>query len=128
LTFSELSYHAPRGRIKLHLAASTRKFNMTQGTHTISAAEAADLAARMLPPARNKTAYRIQQGASNPRPIANELLKAIDECRAEGKNEREDPAVFLILHQLCFVLTGHDFAFGGALSSRHGKAYEAVQT
>ena len=59
---------------------------------------------------RFKTALQINSGASNPRAIANELVKAIDEVRAEsgGVASDADPAVFLILHQLTWVLCKHD--------------------
>lgn len=57
---------------------------------------------------RYKNAVQIQQGACNPRPITKALLDAIDDARQEGKSEHNDPAVFLILHQLVWVLTGHD--------------------
>lgn len=59
---------------------------------------------------RFKDAQTAQNGACNPRPIANALVNAIDECRAEGVDPTEDPAVFLILHQLAYVLTDLDLA------------------
>lgn len=55
---------------------------------------------------RFKDAATAQSGACNPIPIASALVNAIDECRAEGVEPREDPAVFLILHQIVFILTG----------------------
>lgn len=57
---------------------------------------------------RNKDALTCQGGASNERRVAAALVSAIDECRADCKDPREDPAVFLILHQLTFLLTGQD--------------------
>lgn len=61
---------------------------------------------------RNEHARICQQGASNERKVAQCLVEAIDECRAEGVNPREDAAVFLINHQLAFLLTGHDICVG----------------
>lgn len=58
---------------------------------------------------RNRNAATCQGGASNARRVTLCLLEAIDDCRLEQKSEREDAAVFLILHQLAFILTGHDF-------------------
>lgn len=55
---------------------------------------------------RFKNALFIQEGACNPRPISNELTKAINECYTEGVAPSEDGAVFLILHQLSFILCG----------------------
>ncbi len=76
---------------------------------------------------RFETALQIQEGACNPRPIARSLLDAIDACRNEGKNEREDPAVFLILHQLAWVLTRHDIALIGGDEDRYGPAMDACR-
>ena len=53
---------------------------------------------------RKQHALIAQGGACNPRPIAKALLDAIDECRAEGVNAREDAATRLIAHQLTFLL------------------------
>lgn len=75
---------------------------------------------------RNEAARLVQAGASNPRAVAQALVNAIDECRAEGGNERDDHAVFLILHQLAFILTGHDVACEPGLSDRYSKAYDAI--
>lgn len=52
---------------------------------------------------RFKKALQIQQGASNPKAIARELVAAIDEAFEEsGSTDRTlaDPAVRLIAHQL----------------------------
>lgn len=59
---------------------------------------------------RNEHARICQGGASNQRLIAGCLVEAIDECRAEGVSMKADPAVYLILHQLVYVLTGSDIA------------------
>lgn len=76
---------------------------------------------------RNKMAVTCQGGASNERRVAMALVEAIDECRAEGKNPREDAACFLILHQLAFLLTGHDVVLGNdRLFDRFNKAMAEV--
>lgn len=59
---------------------------------------------------RNSNARGIQNGASNPHAIARVLVEALDECRADNVQPADDPAVFLILHQLTWVLTHLDFA------------------
>lgn len=61
---------------------------------------------------RIENARIVQGGASNERKVAQVLVDAIDECRAQGVNARDDDAVFLILHQLAFLVTGHDLAVG----------------
>jgi len=53
-----------------------------------------------------------QSGASNPRRLASCLVEAIDECRAENVDPAEDAAVFMIMHQLGWLLTGHDISVG----------------
>lgn len=75
---------------------------------------------------RFKDAQTAQNGACNPRPIANALVNAIDECRAEGVDPTEDPAVFLILHQLAWILTGHDFSINDRQGARWEEAHKAV--
>lgn len=55
---------------------------------------------------RFRDAQTAQNGACNPRPIANALVDAIGECYVEGISPAEDAAVFLILHQLAHVLVG----------------------
>lgn len=52
----------------------------------------------------------IQEGACNPRAMARELVKAIDEaCDQGGAPEAgKRPEVRLILHQLLFILYGTD--------------------
>ena len=57
---------------------------------------------------RIEAARICQAGASNERKVAQVLVDAIDECRAEGVDPRTDDAVFLILHQLAFLLDGID--------------------
>lgn len=49
-------------------------------------------------------ALAIQQGACNPSGIAHSLVDAFREIVDEnGDTEANDPAVRLILHQLCFM-------------------------
>lgn len=43
-------------------------------------------------------------GASNALAVANTLVKAIEDVRAEGKSERGDAACMLICDQLAFLL------------------------
>lgn len=74
---------------------------------------------------RFKDAQPAQAGACNPRPIANALVNAIDECRAEGISPAEDPAVFLILHQITYLLTDHDLAVSN-LHMRYMESTRAV--
>lgn len=57
---------------------------------------------------RHRDALGIQQGACNPSGIARSLVAACDEARNEGKNQREDPAVRLIVHQLAFLCNTSD--------------------
>lgn len=61
---------------------------------------------------RNKNAKICQEGASNERRVASSLVEAIDECRAEGVTPSEDDAVFLILHQLAWLLAGTTWRAG----------------
>lgn len=75
--------------------------------------------------ARLRIAYGMQQGASNPRPIVTELSKAISDCYTDGIAPNEDDAVFLLLHQLTFVLTGYDIAIP-YLHERWQKAMRAA--
>ena len=53
-----------------------------------------------------------QSGASNPRRLATCLVEAIDECRTENIDPAQDAAVFMVLHQLGWLLTGHDIGTG----------------
>lgn len=48
-------------------------------------------------------ALAIQDGACNPSGIAHALVNACRECIDEGKSQREDPAVRLIVHQLAYI-------------------------
>lgn len=76
---------------------------------------------------RNANALICQDGASNERRVASCLVEAIDECRAAGLNPRQDPACFLILHQLAHLLTGFDIACGiHALGERYGQDYNKL--
>lgn len=77
---------------------------------------------------RNAMAVICQEGASNRRRVSRALHEAVEECAAEGVDADADPAVFLILHQLTFLLTGHDFVIGSdRLNARFTKAWAAVQ-
>jgi hypothetical protein len=77
---------------------------------------------------RNKMAVTCQGGASNERRVAMALVEAIDECRAENVNPREDAACFLILHQLAFLMTGFDMALGiDRLADRWAAAMKEVE-
>ncbi|RWH52259.1 MAG: hypothetical protein E5V72_01420 [Mesorhizobium sp.] len=49
-------------------------------------------------------ALLIQQGAYNPSGIALTLHEACKECLAEGVDQRTDPAVRLITHQLAYLM------------------------
>lgn len=53
---------------------------------------------------RYRDAIAAQQGACNELAVANALVSAIREVRAEGGSARQDPAVRLIAHQLSFLL------------------------
>ena len=53
---------------------------------------------------RFKNAHEIwNNGASNPRAVARALVEAIDEACVNGSAHANDPAVHLILDQLCFL-------------------------
>ena len=57
---------------------------------------------------RTEYARIAQSGASNPRRLASALVEAIDECRAENVDPAQDAAVYLITHQLGWLLMGTD--------------------
>lgn len=76
---------------------------------------------------RFKVALICQEGASNQRLIAAKLVEAIDEVRAEAGDIQTDPAVFLILHQLTWVLTGHDITLGATMGQRWKAATDACR-
>lgn len=77
---------------------------------------------------RREFARICQDGASNRRRVARALYEAIEECQAEGVDPDDDPSVFLILHQLSFLLTGHDMAVSDPrLSQRWDDAMRAVE-
>ena len=59
--------------------------------------------------ARIKAAQTCQAGACNPIPISKALHDAIMEVHKEGGDARKDAAVYLILHQLSYILVGTDF-------------------
>lgn len=59
---------------------------------------------------RHDDALFIQDGACNPLAIANTMLAAMHEVRAEGGGSEamaRDPAVRLMLHQLCHLARLH---------------------
>jgi hypothetical protein len=72
-------------------------------------------------------AHTAQSGACNPRPISQALRDAIFDCYECGVPPENDPAVFLILHQLVYILTGHDFSFNAAMSTRWDQATKEVE-
>lgn len=54
---------------------------------------------------RFRDAYQIiDPGACNPSGVARTLVKAIDECRADGEDPHLDPACRLICYQLAHLL------------------------
>lgn len=57
-------------------------------------------------PRRIEAARICHDGASNERKVAQVLVDAIDECRADGVDPAKDPAVFIILTQLVHLLDG----------------------
>lgn len=59
---------------------------------------------------RDEAARICQDGASNERRVAMALVEAIDECRAENVDPKTDPACYLILHQLNWLMLGRDTA------------------
>ena len=78
---------------------------------------------------RNAMAATCQGGASNRRRVSRALHEAIEECANSTPyvDPDSDPAVFLILHQLTFLLTGHDMALGNErLQKRYDEAMTAV--
>lgn len=57
---------------------------------------------------RTKDAIEIQDGACNPSGIARSLVVACRECLDEGVDQRTDPAVRLIVHQLAHLCAIHE--------------------
>lgn len=57
------------------------------------------------PYTRHGLAVQITNGVSNPVALAAELTRALRQVRAEGGNDAiaDDPAIFLMLHQLNFI-------------------------
>lgn len=79
---------------------------------------------------RNQMAVTCQGGASNRRRVSRALHEAVEECNLSVPyaNPDDDPAVFLILHQLTYLLTGHDIALGNdVLQKRYDDSMKAVQ-
>ena len=75
---------------------------------------------------RNALAKLIQEGASNPIPISRALNEAIAECREEKVSPSEDPAVFMILHQLAYILGAGDIANTDQGIARYREAYDVI--
>lgn len=78
---------------------------------------------------RKDMAVTCQGGASNRRRVARALHEAIEECANSQPyvDPDSDPAVFLILHQLVFLLTGDDIAIGNPrLQARYDAAMAEV--
>lgn len=76
---------------------------------------------------RTRDAKAAQNGACNPRAVAQALLDAIDATRAEDKSEREDDDVFMLVHQLAFLLADADFCSDSAeLTERYARAYKRL--
>lgn len=77
---------------------------------------------------RKEFAKIAQGGASNAYRLSTALTEAMQECRDEGVDYHEDPAVFLILHQLVWVLTTHDFSLDSErMAKRWGAAYKLIE-
>ena len=55
------------------------------------------------PGKRFADAHEIQKGAVNPSGIARALVAACAECLDAGADQRRDPAVRLIVHQLAYL-------------------------
>lgn len=72
---------------------------------------------------RKDMAVTCQGGASNRRRVSRALHEAIEECYLDGVNADDDPSVFLIAHQLIYLLTGHDFVVG---EERLQRRYDAA--
>lgn len=75
---------------------------------------------------RMKAAITCQSGACNPLPISLALNEAIQECRTKDVEPSEDAAVFLILHQLVYLMTGHDLVVNQRMMDRYNKAVEEM--
>lgn len=59
---------------------------------------------------RFKETLQIQEGASNRRLVSRKLHEMIVEVSDAGGDPDSDPAVFLVLHQLVWILTSRDMA------------------
>ena len=69
---------------------------------------------KWVPKCLRRTAARVcQSGAWNPIPISKALHDAILEVHQEQGDPAKDAAVYLILHQLTYLLTGVDIAEPG---------------
>ena len=53
--------------------------------------------------ARFRDALHISEGACNPCGIAHSLVNACQECIGEGRDQKSDPAVQLIVSQLAYL-------------------------
>jgi hypothetical protein len=65
-------------------------------------------------------ALMIQEGACNPSGIARALVLACKQCLKDGDDQRTDPAVRLIVHQLAHLTNNHEL---DACTSRSIDAY-----
>ena len=70
---------------------------------------------------RREYARTCQDGASNERRVASCLVEAIDECRAEGVDPAADNSVYLIAHQLSFLLDVRDDRYQSAYTDLFGE-------
>jgi hypothetical protein len=82
---------------------------------------------------RFSDALFIQEGACNPSAIARALVRACDDARedyrrAPGTDWRLDPAIQLILHQLCFLcgISTRDEAYETEDGQRVGFDWDAA--
>lgn len=76
---------------------------------------------------RQEYAKIAQEGASNALRLSTALTGALQECIDEKIDYSEDPAVFLILHQLVWVLTQYDMCCGfDEMSKRWNEAYKLI--
>ena len=74
---------------------------------------------------RFNDALMIQQGACNPSGIARTLVAACKECLDENGDQRNDPAIRLIVHQLAYLCNVAEF---DSSLTAYGKATEACES
>lgn len=75
---------------------------------------------------RQEYAKIAQEGASNAYRLSTALTEAMQECRDENVSYHDDPYVFLILHQLVWVLTQYDMCLQERLNERWRDAYKLI--